>query len=496
MSQTDKLHTRETEDTSYRHVLKYTGIFGSVQGLKMLVSIARNKLTTILLGAPALGLISVYSSIADFVASCTNFGLPLNATRESSELFESKASPVHVSHFVSVVRTWALWTALLSVLFCALLSPLLSYGFFDGDYSHYWEIICLIPIIVSLIIAGAECSLLKGLRQLRRIAKIETISAVLTLLLTIPFYYLWQMKGIIMGLVASSVASCVVHLSYSIAIIPYRIHPFSSRIYHEGLPMIRRGIPYVLAGIVNSGVAMIIPMLILRASSMTEVGYYRAGYALMVAYSGLVFVALEADYYPRLSAVNHDIAKVNRTVNQQIDVSLRLISPFLILFLLCMPWIVPLLYRGDFLVILGMTVYAVYYMFFRSIMLPVSYTTLARGDSLLFLVLEIISGALLPLLIWYFYNRMGLDGAGLALSFSALADLVVSVLVCGARYGLRLSRQTWLNALFFIICLSATVASCLLAQGWLRYALPVLAFLISGSYSLQGLLRQTKNKPE
>ena len=266
MSQTEKLHTQETEDTSYRHVLKYTGIFGSVQGLKMLVSIVRNKLTVYLLGVTALGLISVYSAISEFVASCTNFGLPLNATREASELFEAKATPLRISHFACIVRTWALWTSFLSVLFCALMSPLLSYGFFEHDWHHWPEVIYLVPIIVSLIVSGAECSLLKGLRQLRRVAKIETLAAVVTLLLTIPFYYIWQLRGIIVGLVASSVAVCFIHLYYSVGVVPYRVLPFSRRIYRAGWPMIRRGIPYVLSGIVNSGVAMLIPMLILPAT--------------------------------------------------------------------------------------------------------------------------------------------------------------------------------------------------------------------------------------
>ncbi|MBQ7180494.1 MAG: oligosaccharide flippase family protein [Bacteroidaceae bacterium] len=492
MSKAEKLHTRETEDTSYRHVLKYTGIFGSVQGLKMMVSIVRNKLTVYLLGAPALGLISVYNTISEFVASCTNFGLPLNATREASELFEDNASPMRISHFACIVRTWALWTSLLSVLFCAVLSPLLSYGFFEHDWHHWPEVIYLVPIIVSLIISGAECSLLKGLRQLRRVAKIETLAAIATLLLTIPFYLMFQMRGIILGLVASSVAVCAIHLYYSVGVVTYRVMPLSRRIYREGWPMIRRGIPYVLAGIVNSGVAMLIPMLILHISSMADVGYYRAGYYLIVAYSGLIFVALESDYYPRLSAVNHDIKKVNQAVNQQIDVTLRLISPFLILFIICMPWIVPVLYESDFSVILGMTICAVYYMFFRSIMLPVSYTTLARGDSVLFLCLEVVSGIMQLLLMWHFYSRYGLEGAGVAFSVSSFADMAVSYLTCRLRYGLRLSRKTWINAAYFCCCLSLTVAAWMLTGIWTRYAVALVALLLSGSYALGGLIRRIR----
>ena len=43
MSELENLHNEETNDTSYDHVIKYTGVFGGVQGLKMLVSVASSK---------------------------------------------------------------------------------------------------------------------------------------------------------------------------------------------------------------------------------------------------------------------------------------------------------------------------------------------------------------------------------------------------------------------------------------------------------------------
>ena len=83
-----------------------------------------------------------------------------------------------------------------------------------------------------------------------------------------------------------------------------------------------------------------IPALILLSGTYSDVGYYRAGYTLMAAYAGMAFVALEADYYPRLSSVNHDTIRLNQTINQQIDVCVLLITPFLILFILTMPIVV------------------------------------------------------------------------------------------------------------------------------------------------------------
>ena len=84
MDELKNLHNPETSDTSYDHVLKYTGIFGGVQGLKMFVSAARVKLTSELLGCWGMGLITAYNAVFEFLNKASNMGIPLNATRKTS----------------------------------------------------------------------------------------------------------------------------------------------------------------------------------------------------------------------------------------------------------------------------------------------------------------------------------------------------------------------------------------------------------------------------
>ena len=53
----------ENEKGAYRQVLKYTGIFGGVQGLNVVVSLVRNKLAAVLLGPAGMGLVSLHSRL-------------------------------------------------------------------------------------------------------------------------------------------------------------------------------------------------------------------------------------------------------------------------------------------------------------------------------------------------------------------------------------------------------------------------------------------------
>ena len=494
MSKLDNLHNPETQDTSYDHVLRYTSVFGGVQGLKMAMAVLRNKVTSVLLSSVGMGLMSVYSSISEFIVSSCNFGLPLNATRITGELFE-EGTAEQIRHSVNLMRTCTAWSAVLATLLCTLFSPLLSYMFFDHDWRHFPEVMLLIPVIVCYLVAECECSILKGLRQIRTVAVIESVTAVLTIFLTIPFYLAWGIKGVVMGLIACGLASVVAHFYFSLQLVQYRIMPFNKSVLHEGIPIIRKGIPYVLAGIANSLVAMAIPAIMLQTESLEQVGFYRAGYALMVGYTGMAFVALEADYFPRLSSVCHDRDRMNATMNQQIDVCVMLLTPILILIVLFMPWIILLLHTEEFLIVNGMATIAVFYAFFRCIYLPAGYITLAKGDSLLFFCMEVLFDVIFVAMVWVLYRAFGLTGIGIALSLGALYDVVCALTVYGFKYGCRVKRSTWRLCLiqFALLCLAACcayVAGSSITLNRLAIGIPI--FTLSLAFSLRMLSDKSK----
>ena len=68
-------------EKTYDHVLKYTGLFGGVQGLTMLMGVARNKLVALLIGPAGLGFINMYNSVAGLIHQSTNLGLGFSAVK-------------------------------------------------------------------------------------------------------------------------------------------------------------------------------------------------------------------------------------------------------------------------------------------------------------------------------------------------------------------------------------------------------------------------------
>ena len=76
------LMTVERRNNSYTHILKYTSLFGGVEGFIVLISIIRNKLIALILGPDGMGLMSLFNSTIKLVSDSTNFGLGMSAVRE------------------------------------------------------------------------------------------------------------------------------------------------------------------------------------------------------------------------------------------------------------------------------------------------------------------------------------------------------------------------------------------------------------------------------
>ncbi|MCR5269588.1 MAG: oligosaccharide flippase family protein [Prevotella sp.] len=426
----------EGED-SYAHVLKYTGIFGGVQGLNILINLVRTKVVAMFLGPSGIGLASLFSSVVTFVSQTTNFGISFSAVRHVSDLFD-KGDDAQIQHFVKVVRAWSLLTALLGMLVCVATGPLLSkYTFSWGDHTLHFV---LLSFAVGLLaITGGESAILKGARRLKSLALIQLINVLLALFITIPVYYFFGESGIVPVIVLTAFSAMLTTLYMS-----YRLYPLHLRgckgILGEGMGMVRLGVAYVLAGILGSGAEMLIRAHLNVAGELDVVGFYNAGFILTVTYAGMVFSAMETDYFPRISTVmNEGGEMISNVVNKQIEVSFLLVSPMLAVFILLLPELLPLLTRTDFTPAVPMAQAASFSMYLRALSLPMSFMVLAKGDSMAYLLIEGFDSILLFFLVVLGFRYYGLVGTGLALDVSYAVDLVIIFIYTSCRYGYRFS---------------------------------------------------------
>lgn len=482
---------KKTEkDDSYSHILKYTGMFGGVQGLNILVGIVRNKLVAMILGPEGMGLMSLFNSTIKLFSDSTNLGIPLSAVREISEAYENEDEN-QIRHVVKLVRTWSLLTALVGMLLCMMLSPLLDRWTFDWG-NHTLHFIVLSPVVAIGAVTGGELAILKGTRQLAHLAAISVYGVLGATVSTIPMYYFWGVSAVVPSLVVIALIQMLLTIAYSYRLFPLQSISDGRKMMHDGLGMVRVGIAFVMAGILGSGAEFLIRSYLNNTADLGVVGLYNAGYMMTMTYAGLVFSAMETDYFPRLSSIKGLGAELNLCVNHQIEVSLLLVSPLLVSFMVGLPVLLPLFYSGKFLPVAGMMKFAILAMYLRAIVLPIEYLTLSKGHSKAYLFLEAVYDVLIVLLVVAGYRWLSLTGTGLAILLTGIINLIVVLVFANYKYQYRLSHFVRCYAL---IQLPLGVAAYLVAEwleGWTYWAVGGILALTSMGVTLRILHSKTR----
>ncbi len=471
------------KENSYTHIFKYTSLFGSIQGLNILIGLIRNKIIAVLLGPAGVGLISIYNTASVLLQNSTNFGIQISGVREMSGFFE-RSDQEGLNRSIRIVRTWSFLAAVLGFLACMLLSSRLSqWAFSSNDYTT--EFMLLSPVVFMAAISGGETAILKATRRLGELAKISVAGVMGALVVSLPLYIEWGNDGIVPSLILIAIVQMLLVVTCSFRHYPYCLRWNMSEIL-AGRQMLILGVAFVAAGIFGSGADFLVRTF-LSDISVSLAGLYNAGYMITMTYSGMVFAAMETDYYPHLSAVSDDVRKISGAANRQIEVSMMMVAPMLVGLMVVMPMVIPLLFTSQFLPVVGMTQVALVAMYFRCVNLPVAYIMLAKGDSRSYMLMEFIYNALIVPAAIIGYHNWGLAGTGLALAVTGLIDCLCVIGWCSWKYGFIFSSKLLtfvlmqifigLLALFvvwqttgWLYCLlggCAVVASC--ALSWMKF---------------------------
>ena len=466
---------------SYLHILKYISLFGGVQVLNVLIGLVRNKFVAMLLGTQGVGLTSLFNSTIRFISDSTSFGLSMSAVRKLSEDYDQN-NEEKLTEDIAVVRSWSMLTALLGFFVCVVCSPWLSRYTFSWN-GHTLHFILLSPCVALAALAGGEFAILKGVRQLRSLALISVYNVLAALVLTIPLYYFFGIAAIVPSLVLMAFVQLLLTIMVSYRLYPYLIS-FHKAFLGKGWGMIRLGTAFVITGILSSGADLIIRSYLNNVANIDTVGFYNAAFMMTMVYAGMIFSAMETDYFPRLSGANNLRFTFNQIVNRQIEVTLLLISPLLTIFLLLLPQLIVFLYSDKFLPALNMAQVLVLAMYIRAIRLPVEYIPLAKGDSKSYLLLESSYDVFLVVLVLLGFSKWGLFGAGVGMAVAGFFNFVCVYVYAYLRYRYRLSSCLAFYAVLHLT-IGILVFLCVRSDNdWLRWGVASLLCVVSTLFSL------------
>jgi O-antigen/teichoic acid export membrane protein len=433
------------QKSSYQQILKATSIFGGVQVFNILISIVRSKFIAVLLGPIGIGISGMLSATTGIISSLTNFGLGTSAVRDIAAAHESQNTK-RIAIVSNVLNRWVWITGLLGMILTLLLSPWLSYVSF-GNYEYTIAFLVLsITLLINQLNSG-QLVVLQGSRKISLLAKANLAGSLIGLFTTIPLYYVWGIDGIVPALVIAAIVSLMVSYYFRKKVVVEKIRVSKVRSIAEGKQMLKMGFLISMSGFMTLGFSYLVRLFISHEGSISEVGLYNAGFAIISSYVGLIFTAMGTDYYPRLSAVAHDENKANITINNQIEIALIILGPVIVVFILSIDWIIQLLYTDQFLSLNTMIVWAAVGMFFKAVSWSIGYYFLAKGTSKLFFWNELISNIYITVLNIIGYYYWGLSGLGYSLVLSYFIHLLQVFLFTNIQFNFTLGK----NAILILI---------------------------------------------
>ncbi|WP_242155307.1 oligosaccharide flippase family protein [Aestuariivivens sediminis] len=468
----------KTESNSYKQIIKATSLFGGVQSITILVSILKTKAAALLIGVSGVGIFGVLMSTLNLIQALTRCGIDVTAVKEIASSEKEKQPQL-----VKLILKITLITAILGALIILIGSPLLSQlAFNHKSYTSFFIIVSMAILFNQL--ATGNLAILQGLRSLKNLAKVITLSSVLSLIPTVGIYYFFGEKGIPWVIVTTAGISFFVSNYYIKQLkISAGNYPLK-KLIETGKTILKPGLYLSLASIMALAIAYIIQVYITNTGGVEEVGLYNAGFALIHSYVAIFFSALSKDFFPRLSKVSQDSGMVNKTVNEQAYILLLLITPLIVIFLAIKPFIVTLLYSKAFLPILGMITYGMLSTAFKSVSWSMGFMLLAKGDSKLYFITELITHLVLLTFVVAGYQIYGLTGIGIGFLVYHILDLLFIKWIVTKNYGFKFDLN--FNNLFYVCIFQFLIMVGLLFidNGIIKHTIMILVILCSLCFTL------------
>jgi len=424
--------------SSYRQIMKATSLFGGVQVFNIIIQIIRSKFIAVILGPAGMGIAGLLTSSIGLISAITSFGLGTSAIKDIAAA-NATGNEVRIATIIGVFRKLVWFTGILGMILTLFLSPWLSQITFGNRNYTIAFVWISITLLFSQLTTG-RLVVLQGMQKMQSLAKANLTGSFLGLIIIIPIYYYLKLDGIVPGIIIASIISLLMAWFFSKNIKIQKVHISRVKTIAEGKNMLLLGFIISLSGLITIGSSYLLRIFISYKGGLSEVGLYNAGFALINTYVGLVLSAMATDYFPRLSANAGDNAFCTKTINEQAEISILLLTPLILSFIIFVKWVVILLYSKKFIPIENMIYWAAIGMLFRAVSWSVSFVFMAKGNAKLFFWNELFASLYILLLNLLGYYLYGLTGIGLAFLIGYLLYSIQVIVINNTKYNFKFTN--------------------------------------------------------
>ncbi|MGY6560060.1 MAG: oligosaccharide flippase family protein [Nitritalea sp.] len=455
----------------YGQILKSTSLFGGVQAVSILTAILRAKVMAVLLGTNGMGLLGLIQTALELIGAATNFGLSQSAVRDIS-LAAASEKPEKVQRAASIFRKIVWATGLLGAGTTLLLAYPLSLWMLE-DPGYTWAFMWLGASLLFNQLAVGQTVLLQGLRQLKWMAQANLYGTVLSLFVTLPIYYVYEIQGIVPAILGQALLTFLIARYFGKKIALPLVHISWKEAWREGSPMLKFGLALNATALITLGFSLLIRIFINRSGGTDDVGLYAAGFNIMNTYVGLIFNAMGADYYPKLAGVAENKEKAKGFMSQQGEVSLLILMPLLTFLALFLQPFVRLIYTPEFLPIVPMLHIAFLGMLLKTGGWVTAFYIVAKGKTKFFFWSELLYNGYFFASHILGYRYFGIPGLGMAFTVSYALYFVQVSWIVQRFYGIRLEKAFFRLLSLALLLVGTAAAAAHFLSGALFWALAV-----------------------
>jgi PST family polysaccharide transporter len=294
----------------------------------------------------------------------------------------------------------------------ALATPLSQYTFNSDDYAL--DLALLGPLVLFVNIQGGQVAVLQGMRRIGDLARLNVIGAGVGTVVAVALYGWLGLRGIIPSLLLIALIQLIVTWRFSRRVAVPKVQLTWKESLQTSSRMIRLGLVFMWNGLLIALVAYLTRSWISQELDLVAVGIFTAAFSLSGMFVNFILGAMGADYYPRLTAVNHDHDAMRRLVNEQAEIGLLLAVPGLLATLTLAPWIVRLFFTSEFLPAAELLQWFVLGCLGRIISWPLGFVMLALGKARWFFATETSANFLHLGMIWIGLSLVGLEGVAIS----------------------------------------------------------------------------------
>jgi enterobacterial common antigen flippase len=472
---------------SHFHILKSTAMIGGSSVINIAFGIVRTKVMAVLLGPGGVGLMGLYSSIAEVTLSVAGMGIQSSGVRQIAEAVGSNDQD-RVARTAAVLRRVSIVLGLIGALLILMLAGPISEFTFGSRQQAAGVSLLSLAVLFRLVSLG-QGALIQGMRRISDLARMSVLAAAFGTIISIPMVYVFRERGIVPSLVSVAAVSILTSWWYSRKLRVPTPPITAVQVGRETAALLKLGVAFMASAFFTMGAAYVIRIIVLRKAGVEAAGLYQAAWALGGLYVGFVLQAMGADFYPRLTGSARDNGECNRLVNEQAQISLLLAGPGVIATLAVAPLVLAVFYSVEFQSAVGLLRWICLGMMLRVVAWPMGFIVLAKGKQQIFFWTEAAATIVHVGLAWLLVTRFGIAGAGAAFFGLYVWHGCLIYAVVRRLTGFRWSDTNRRLGLVFLPLTGAVFASFYLLPAALASGLGLVVACLTGIHSARTLVK-------